>query len=255
MKNNKIRFFTLLTLAFLLVQTTSVQASPDNRPAFADGTNLYVATSGSDSNDCLTISTPCQTINGAIEKAVDEDTIYVAIGTYTSTEDNVVYINKGITLLGGWNANFTDQTGHSTIDGQKARRGVLIAIPCCAIPGYPPVVIDHLKVQNSASVGAFVGGGVVIYSAGVVTISNGVISENTSTTSGGGISTQAEELIINNTTISNNTSGRLYVSGGGGGAGISITYGKVTLNNSSIVNNNMLVFLMVVEFTIPAKTN
>ena len=238
MKNNKIRFFTLLTLAFLLVQTTSVQALQDNRPAFAGGTNLYVATSGSDSNDCLTISTPCQTINGAIGKAVDGDTIYAAIGTYTNTEDNVVYINKGITLLGGWNANFTDQTGHSTIDGQKARRGVLIAIPCCAIPGYPPVVIDHLKVQNGASVG----GGVVIYSAGVVTINNGVISENTSSTSGGGISTQAEELIINNTTISNNTSGRLYVSGGGGGAGISITYGKVTLNNSSIVNNNMLGF-------------
>ena len=72
---SKITFniFTLVALLASLLGSAvfvpSVQASQDNSLTFAGGTSLYVATSGSDSNDCLTISTPCQTINAAIGKA------------------------------------------------------------------------------------------------------------------------------------------------------------------------------------------
>ncbi len=51
----------------------------------------HVAPGGSDSNSCLSASTPCATINGAIGKASGGDTIYVAIGTYTGTGDEVAY--------------------------------------------------------------------------------------------------------------------------------------------------------------------
>ena len=222
---------------------TSVVFQLSNTPVF-DPNGRYVSPTGSDAEPttCNSPVAPCLTIDKAIQSAVAGNTIYVAAGTYATSSGAGVVINKGVALLGGWDTSFTAQIGRSIIDGQRARRGVLINVPCCSMPGSLPVVIDHFKVQNGAQSGSFVGGGIVIYSAGKVTISNGIISGNSSESSGGGISTQAEELTISNTTISENTSGQSGLSGGGGGAGINISYGKVTLNNSSVVNNNMLGF-------------
>src|SRR5689334_5259462 len=60
-----------------------VNANSKLTPTLSGGAAWYVATTGSDSNDCATISTPCATINGAIGKAADGDIIEVAAGTYT----------------------------------------------------------------------------------------------------------------------------------------------------------------------------
>src|SRR6185503_5030572 len=84
----------------------------------------FVSTTGDDSNDCLSSTTPCATINGAIGKASAGDTINVATGTYTGTGTEVVLINKSITLLGGWDEAFTTQSGISTVDGQNVRNGM-----------------------------------------------------------------------------------------------------------------------------------
>jgi len=59
------------------------QNAVNNSAALAAAATWYVATTGDDTNDCLTTSTPCATINGAIGKAIDGDTILVASGTYT----------------------------------------------------------------------------------------------------------------------------------------------------------------------------
>ena len=97
-----------------------------NIPLLAPAT-WYVATTGNDLT-CTATGSPCLTINGVLTKVgfVAGDTIKVATGTYTGTGSQVVYINKDITLSGGWNATFTAQNGKSTIDGENARGGVYL---------------------------------------------------------------------------------------------------------------------------------
>ena len=85
----------------------------------------YVAPNGDDGNECLDPITPCATISGAIGKASAEDTVYVASGTYTGIGDEVVLIDKDITLSGGWDNIFASESGTLTTDGEDERRGFL----------------------------------------------------------------------------------------------------------------------------------
>ncbi|MBP1693294.1 MAG: hypothetical protein H6Q37_1177, partial [Chloroflexi bacterium] len=105
----------------VLVVITVLMFTPEARSTSAAG-NWYVATTGNDSNDCLTPATACMTINAAIGKALASDTIYVATGTYTGSGEEAVLVDKSVTLSGGWNSAFTGQTGSSVLDGQGLRR-------------------------------------------------------------------------------------------------------------------------------------
>src|SRR6185436_18715609 len=121
----------------------------------------HVAPTGNDSNSCLLPVSPCATINGALNKAVAGDTILVAAGTYTGSGNEVVLIDKSITLSGGWDASFTMQNGTSFIDGQGARIGVLATNAVSA-------VIDHFTIQN----GNYIYGGGVKNSGGTLIIND-----------------------------------------------------------------------------------
>ena len=88
----------------------------------------YVSTSGNDnSNTCTTSSSPCRTIQQAVNEFNAGDTIDVASGVYKAGGvGNVVVIGKSLTLSGGWNSTFTTQIGASTIDGQNTNQGRLL---------------------------------------------------------------------------------------------------------------------------------
>jgi hypothetical protein len=58
----------------------------------------YVDTTGDDSNDCTTAGTACLTLQGAIGKSSDGDTIEVAAGTYAV--NGLVSVNRQLTLRG-----------------------------------------------------------------------------------------------------------------------------------------------------------
>ena len=180
----------------------SAAASEIATPSYFSLTNIawYVATTGSNSNDCRSSNTPCRTINAAIYKATGGDTIKVATGTYTGTGTEVVLINKNITLSGGWNAAFTIQSSMSTIDGQSARIGVSVNQEISAM-------IERFVVQNGLA--DYNGGG--IYNGGTLILTN--------------------SLVQNNTCCSNGTGGS---SNGGGGIG---NFGALTVNNSTITGN------------------
>lgn len=134
-------------------------------PAQAQGP-WYVAPSGSDGNTCLSPAAPCATLNGAIGKAATGDTIRVAVGTYTGVGLAVATVDKAVIISGGWNANFTTQTGLATIDGQGSRRG--IDVQACSVDPAAPVVLERLHITHGFN--AEKGGGVHIDCAGATVV-------------------------------------------------------------------------------------
>jgi|CXWL01.1.fsa_nt_gi hypothetical protein len=215
----------IFALAFLLAAV---------QPASAQGNTVgetiwYVSTTGNDANSCSATDAPCLTINGAIGKAANGDTIQVAIGIYTAASGNeVVLINKSVTLSGGWEETFTAQSGRSTIDGQGARRGIKVNSSMTA-------TMDRFFIQNGFHTSQ--GGG--IHNQGTLSLNNSIITNNKSEWMGGGI-INFGTLIINNSTISQNSAGKTCCSGGGGGGGIQNSAGSLNINNSTIHSNQIL---------------
>ncbi len=183
---------------------------------------------GDDTNSCLSPASPCSTINGTLAKAAAGDTIFVSLGTYTNaTSGAVVTINKSLSLSGGWELDFDDQTGLSVIDGQNSHQGVYST--------GNPVVIDHFQITHGY---ASQGGGIRNYN-GNLTINNSLINANYSSLRGGGINNYGT-LTVNNSTIDGNTAGEVDHNGGGGGGALQNSSGTATLNNTTISNNTLL---------------
>ena len=156
------KFFVLITM---LAFGFSLAGLWLFHPAHAAGP-WYVAPGGDDGDDCLSPATPCETINGAIEKATAGDMVYVAEGTYTGMGDQVVLIDKDITLSGGWNLAFNSQDGMSTVDGEGARR-------CIKVTDFGlNVVIMQFTIQNGTN---------GIYSNGNLSLDESAIINNDST--------------------------------------------------------------------------
>jgi predicted outer membrane repeat protein len=262
-------------VAFLVMAIfSSIVIAPGARSQNSAG-NWYVAHTGSDDQDCNSPSSACQTINGAIQKAASGDTILIDASTYTSTSgEQVVWVTKSITLSGGWNGDFSQQTGFTIIDGSKARRGLVIDPNITVIAGSFKVkdgfgndgggilnngslTLNHIILQGNHGEGPGNGYGGGILNLGSLTIRNSTVLENFAY-GGGGISNNGK-LVVVNTTISGNTA----KSRGGGismtssdvsfstilknstvsgnhassGGGISTNYGGVSLENTILANN------------------
>jgi hypothetical protein len=184
----------------------------------------YATPSGSDMNTCGSPAAPCATINAAIAKASGGDTVKVAVGTYTASGDQVVLIDRSVTLEGGWNSSFTLRTSVSTIDGGAARRGVVVATGTTA-------TVDAFVIQHGApSSGQITAGGVL--NSGVLTLRNSRVVDSVAN-EGAGIATGGPGgLSLVRTTVSGNHSG-------GTGGGIEIyTSSKVTISESTVAGNS-----------------
>ncbi len=180
----------------------------------------YVKSSGNDSNDCKSQENACATINGAVGKIIDKNNIVLvqkdllSIGTGTS----VITIAKNLTLSGGWNTDFSSQTGYSIIDGQQARRGIYV--------NGGTVTLERFEIINGLPASSY---GAGIYNTGILTVKSSLIHDNFSDFYGGGIY-NTNTLIVDDTQISDN-----YAKLQGGG--ISSTTGKLTVTHSAINNN------------------
>ena len=211
----------------------------------------YVATSGSDTNDCLSPTSPCGTINGAAAKAVAGDTLLVATGTYTGSGGSVVVLIKDLTLSGGWDETFTSQTGRSVIDGENARNGISVPYGDTDINlsrfvvqhastggsgGGISVVHGSMLIENSLIVDNYAtagGGGISVLSYSTVTIRDSAIVGNTSPQWGGGVYSDYSTLVIVNSTISGN-----HTDSGGGGIVKSGDVGSLKIYSSTISMNS-----------------
>jgi hypothetical protein len=206
-------------------------------PAALAKTTWYVdGVNGSDTNDCLSSQTTCQTIGHAIALAGWGDTIMVAPAVYT--ENLTITIN--LKIIG------SDPTT-TIVDGNQA--GTVITI-------YNNRTVTHvhlskLSIRNGSGRSDGIGGGIL--NSGILTVKNSILSGNRAAAEGGGIC-NGGTLTISNSTISGNSSwvgGGIYndnamtinnstisknSAGGGAGAGI-INGGGLTINNSTISGN------------------
>jgi parallel beta-helix repeat protein len=194
--------------------------------ALAQGTTRYVAPAptGNDSgNDCTSSSTPCATVQHAVDLADPGDEIRVTTGTYSSVQGRpvpagypappasgtitqVVYISKTVTLRGGYTTtNWTTPypiTQPTTLDAQ--RRGRVLYITGDISP-----TVEGLRITGGDAVGlggspsGDSGGGVLAISA-TITMSNNQIFSNTATFGGGLYFYVNTNVMLIDNTISDN---------------------------------------------------
>ena len=196
------------------------------------GTYWYVTPGGHDSNDCLTPLTSCLTINGALGKATftPGDSILVQEGTYTGSGDQVVFIDKDVTLSGGWDTAFSSQITRSTIDGESARKPIHVE---------PSVVafLENFKITNGYAliIGTKADQGAGIKNFGQLTISNLLIESNNGVLGGGGIYNDGELTVISSI-IRENLAGAVAYTSNEYGGGI-FNSGALTIRDTAIINN------------------
>jgi hypothetical protein len=221
---------------------------------------------GNNSNSCTSIGTPCRDIQEAINKASAGDTIKVANGRYLFSSNptpNVVIIDKNLTLSGGWNNDFTSQTGASTIDGANVNNGILV------ISG--TVSVENFIVENSISSNS----GAIYIVSGNLTLKRSTLRNNVATSNGAGIFVDNGAVTVINSTISGNRAngagGGIYAANNSGasvtiqnstiaynqaarGGGISRTTGSYSLTNTIVANNTSSLSSPDCEGTIAAAS-
>jgi hypothetical protein len=195
------------------------------------------------------------TIQAAVDAAAEGAVIKIAGGTYsgvwaktiaTTNFNQVVYITKAVTLDGGYTpANWTapDPVANTTtIDAQGQGRVLYISLHAQA------VTLRGLRLVNGDGIK---GGGLTATGAGVyafgnkndnfdsaITLTDCVISGNTTNRSAAGLSLGGLNVTMTGNTIDHNT---IHDTGGYGvsGAGLQLWHTTATLTGNQFLNNSV----------------
>jgi subtilisin-like proprotein convertase family protein len=186
-----VRLVQLSLLGGLLVMLASVPRAGFSAPA---ATIYYVATTGSDLNDCVTANTACEHIQATIDRAGSGDSISIAAGTYFET---LILPDKSLSLLG---------QGATTTIIDALNQGTVLNIFADTSQA---VTISGLTLKNGQADKP--GGGLSIESSIAVNVVDCLILNNKAT-HGGGIFNQGR-LTLNNVTLDGNQA--VVVEGGG----------------------------------------
>ncbi len=241
-------FLLAIGLLWLVaIQAAEVRAEPHEMHS---GAVLYVSTQGKDAgNDCLSSTTPCQTVQHSIKVAQVGDYIHVAGGTYRGSmfESELgmgvtatVIITKEInSVLGGYSPDFSIRD----IDTYETR------LDASGVPGAHVTVLANTNVRFGGFTltggnGAYspehlyYPGGAMRVFGGSPTISDNKIINNQAYRKGGGIyaGRGTTASIVNNTIISNS----VITLGGGDtsdGGGIYVASGPVLIQGNTILSN------------------
>jgi hypothetical protein len=203
----------------------------------ASATTWYVnGVSGSDSNNCLSVTSACQTIGHAISLSASGDLIKIAAATY---KENLT-IGKSLNIFGsGAPTTIIDGGGVGTVVTILSNKNAHVALA-------------NLTIRHGLA-GTKNGGGIWNGLGSVLMISNTTISGN-GASNGGGIFNQGT-LTINNSTISGNDAIVLctqFCASSGGGIYNSYPSGTVTVTKSTISGN---MALMAVFTRFPCRSS
>lgn len=174
-------------------------------------------------------ATPClETIQAAIDAASEGDVVKVAQGVYTTTDFQVAFIDKSISLFGGYNNSdweLQDPNQYPVIidsESESRRRGIYIGGSSNGA-----IEINGIRIQHGNSYQSL--GGAIYISSGSVAIKNTEVFSNTGEGDpyphAGGIYIKDGDVTIVNSKFKGN-----YVSGIGGG--LFINDGTVIIENN-----------------------
>ena len=222
-------FCLTLSLAFSLsaLMALCLILAQAHGPVRSGSNTLYVAPSG----ECGTASPCYPTIQSAVDEARGGDTIKVAQGVYTSTGFQVVFINRAITLTGGYSAtdwtNSYPITQAAIIDAEAIahRRGVYIDGP-----NIGTITLERLTIRRGNSLEPQADGAGVYISSGTVTLRENHILSNTARSRGGGV------YIANGTVVLSENVVRANSAEWGGGA--EVANGIVTFTGNIFQDNS-----------------
>jgi len=261
-------FGLALVIGLLLV----MDAARTSEVALAQGPTVrYVApapTGNDNGNDCTNNSTPCATVQHAVDVADFGDEIRVATGTYTDVQaragiTQVVYISKTVTVRGGYTttSNFADppdpDANPTTLDAQGQGRVLFIigdispTIEGLRITGGfvkasgggiynkdANLALINTIITNNISSGTNwpdgLGGGVYA-ETGSVTLSGGQVISNSASYKGGGMCVWGGSVTLSGGQIIHNTAKGPTAWDGGGGM---FVLGSATLNGVQIISNS-----------------
>lgn len=218
---------TAVGLVFLLALLQTVQPAAGSVTAVR-----YVRSDGSDGlNACTNPVNPCASIQQAVDQAATADEIRVAGGSYQGLTarqgiTQVVYISKSVTILGGYNADFSDQEPQlnpTVVDAGHQGRVIYISSGTM-------VNLAGLRLVNGWSSGS--GGGIHSQAARLVIQDTAVLSSQAQF--GGGLYALNGQITLENSTISHNAAGL-------GGGGVRLYQSQTSFSGNTIANNTAVI--------------
>lgn len=208
MKRSSMRFLCVVLL--VIFTTTIFSGAPTTANALNTAAIRYLSPAGADTSDCTLPSQPCKTVQYAVDQAAAGDALYLAAGTYAGVQtrndkNQVAYVEKSLSLYGGYSANYATRSPAATPSVLDAALGGRILYLANAIS----LTLDGLQLKNGA-----------IYQFGP-----GIYAG-----AGGNV------LTITNTTIAGNQ-GIYYEPDEGSGLGLYLVSGSLQMDHSLLENN------------------
>ncbi len=157
----------------------------------------------------------------AVSKATQQDTICLAAGEYTLNE--TITPTVSLTIIGGYDKNFKEVVGTSTLRQSEAKQII-------NIPQYYSLTLHNLNLENGYTENA-VGGGLLAINGAKLNLYNCRFSNSMSTTNAGAVYANAHDIHIENCVFENDSAKNL------GGALYAQAMEKLVIKDCKFLNN------------------